>query len=190
MPNLAQLRSRAAVLAAGFALASGLSACVTAPPASQYRAPQPASAVDARRLYSGRWLEIARLPMGLTNGCVAGTTSYTLTGTTTLDLRDTCQDKTPTGKEKALGAKAVILDPGTNAKFRARYFGGLITWEFWILDHDADYTWFISADPTFDRVWIYTRTAPTPVQLAGLVSRVRALGYDADRLEFPPPLPN
>ena len=167
-----------------------LSACVSAPPMSAYRAPQPAKAVDAERLYSGRWLEIGRTPMRLTDGCVAGTTSYSLTGPDSLTLRDTCQDKTPTGKEKAIGARATILDPGANTKFRARYFGGLVTWDFWILDHDEAYSWFISADPTFDRLWIYTRTAPSPAELERLVQRARALGYDTDRLEFPAPLPN
>lgn len=184
------LRSLAVAASAALALSAGLSACATAPSPSQYRAPQPAKAVDAERLYSGRWLEIGRLPMRLTDGCVAGTTTYTLTGPTVLTLRDTCQAGTPAGKEKAIGARATILDPGTNARFRARYFGGLVTWEFWILDHAEDYSWFISADPTFDRLWIYTRAVPSRAELAGLVERVRALGYDPSRLEFPAPLPN
>lgn len=183
------LRSMAVAAVAGLAFSTGLSACVTAPSAASYRAPQPTKPVDAARLYSGRWLEIGRTPMRLTDGCVAGTTTYTLTAVDRLDLRDTCQDKTPTGKEKAIGAAATILDPGTNAKFRARYFGGLVTWDFWILDHADDYSWFISADPTFDRLWIYTRTAPSPEQLARLVERARSLGYDVNRLEFPAPLP-
>ena len=184
------LRYLAVAASAALALSAGLGACVTAPSASQYRAPQPARQVDAQRLYSGRWLEIGRLPMKLTNGCVAGTTSYTLTGPDSLTLRDTCQDKTPAGKEKAIGARATILDPGTNAKIQARYLGGLITWEFWILDHAEDYSWFISADPTFDRLWIYTRKIPSQAELAALTARVGALGYDPARLEFPAPLPN
>lgn len=179
---------RSLTLVASIGLA--LSACVTAPPESRYRAPQPAKPVDAARLYSGRWLEIGRLPMRLTDGCMAGTTNYTLTGPDSLTLRDTCQTGTPQGKEKAIGARATILDPGTNAKFRARYFGGFVTWDFWILDHDAAYSWFISADPTFDRLWIYTREVPSRDQLAALVERVRALGYDPSRLEFPDPLEN
>lgn len=178
-----------AASAAAFALSLGLSACVTAPSSAAYRAPQPAKPVDAQRLYSGRWLEIGRTPMRLTDGCVAGTTTYTLTGPDRLNLRDTCQDKTPTGKEKAIGASATLLDPGTNAKFRARYFGGFVTWEFWVLDHAEDYSWFISADPTFERLWIYTRTPPSSQQLARLVDRARSLGYDVSRLEFPAPLP-
>jgi apolipoprotein D and lipocalin family protein len=182
--------SKALGILAALTVLTGLGACVTAPSVASYRAPQPAKPVDASRLYSGRWLEIGRTPMWLTDGCVAGTTTYTLTSADRLDLRDTCQDKTPTGKEKAVGATATILDPGTNAKFRARYFAGFVTWDFWILDRAEDYSWFISADPTFDRLWIYTRTPPSPDQLARLVERARGLGYDVSRLEFPPPLPN
>lgn len=173
----------AALAALGFS--TGLTACVTAPAPAEYRAPQPTKPVDAQRLYSGTWLEIGRLPMKLTDGCVAGTTTYTLTGPDSLVLRDTCRADTPDGKEKAIGARATILDPGSNGKFRARYLAGFITWDFWILDHDDAYTWFISADPTFDRLWIYTREVPSPAERQRLVARAQALGYDVSRLEFP-----
>jgi len=177
----------AALLSTGL-LGASLGACVTAPSPRDYRAPQPSQAVDAARLYDGLWLEIGRTPMKLTDGCVAGTTTYRLDAPDQLTLRDTCRADTPQGKEKALGARAAILDPGTNAKFRARYLGGLITWEFWILDRAEDYSWFISADPTFERLWIYTRTAPDAATLDRLKARVSALGYDVSRLEFPAPL--
>lgn len=165
--------------------AASLGACATSIPADQIRAPQPVRPVDAERLYSGRWLEIARLPMRLTDGCVAGASTYTLRSPEHLVVRDTCQVGTPQGREKAIGADATILDPGVNTKFRARYLGGLITWEYWILDHAEDYSWFISADPTFDKLWIYTREVPGPTERAALVERARALGYDVSRLEFP-----
>lgn len=165
--------------------ALSLTACATAPRPDEARAPQPTRAVDAARLYSGTWLEIARLPMGMTDGCVAGTTTYTLTDADSLVLRDTCRAGSPTGKEKAIGARGEILDPGTNAKFRARYFAGFVTWDFWILDHAEDYSWFISADPTFDRLWIYARQVPSPAERRRLTDRAAALGYDVSRLEFP-----
>jgi apolipoprotein D and lipocalin family protein len=173
----------AAVAVVGVTL--GLGACATSIPADQVRAPQPARPVDAERLYSGRWLEIGRLPMRLTDGCVAGSTTYTLRSEDRMVLRDTCQVGTPDGREKAIGAEATILDPGTNTKFRARYLAGLITWEFWILDHAEDYSWFISADPKFEKLWIYTREVPSEAERAALVERARALGYDVGRLEFP-----
>ena len=173
------------IAAAALALSIGVSACVTAPSPDAVRAPQPARPVDLERFYSGRWLEIARLPMRLTDGCVAGATNYVLVNPTRVDVRDTCQVDTPQGREKAIGARGEILDPGTNTRLRARYFGGLVTWDYWVLDHAEDYSWFISADPTFDKLWIYTREVPDVAERQALVARARALGYDVSRLEFP-----
>jgi apolipoprotein D and lipocalin family protein len=173
------------IAVAVIALSLGVSACVTAPSPDAVRAPQPAKAVDPERFYAGRWLEIARLPMRLTDGCVAGATNYVLVSPTRVDVRDTCQVDTPQGREKAIGARGEILDPGTNAKLRARYLGGLITWDYWVLDHAEDYSWFISADPTFDKLWIYTREVPDAAGRQALVARAQALGYDVSRLEFP-----
>ena len=176
-------RSLAAALALTGALS--LSACVTAPGPDKVRAPAPVRAVDLDRFYSGRWLEIARLPMGLTDGCVAGATNYVVVNPTRVDVRDTCQVDTPQGREKAIGGRGEIMDPGTNAKLRVRYVGGLITWDYWVLDHAEDYSWFISADPTFEKLWIYTREVPDAAERAALVARAAALGYDVSRLEFP-----
>ncbi|WP_291840020.1 lipocalin family protein [Brevundimonas sp.] len=170
---------------AAVALMGALSACVTAPSPSEYRAPQPARAVDADRLWSGRWIEVARLPDQLTDGCVAGASNYVLVSATRVDVRDTCEQGQPGGREKSIGGRGEILDPGTNTKLRVRYLGGFVTWDYWVLDHDEAYTWFISADPTFERLFIYTREIPSPAQRERLTERARALGYDVSRLEFP-----
>lgn len=151
------------------------------------QAPQPAKPVDPERFYSGQWLEIGRLPMKLTDGCVAGATAYSRAEKGRIAVRDTCRDKTPTGKEKAIEGKGEILDPGTNAKLKVRY-PFFITWEYWVLDHADDYSWFISADPKFKKLWIYTRKAPTKAELDALIARAQALGYDTNRLEYPEPL--
>ena len=167
------------------ALALSVAACVTAPRPSTYRAPAPARAVDMERLYTGRWLEIARLPLRLTDGCVAGATNYVIVNPTRVDVRDTCQDGSPDGPEKAVSARGEILDPGFNARLRVRYFSGVVTWDYWILDYAEDYSWFISADPTFDKLWIFTREVPDEHGRRALVARAEALGYDVSRLEFP-----
>ena len=60
-----------------------------------------------------------------------------------------------------------------------RYLGGLITWDYWVLDHAEDYSWFISADPTFDKLWIYTREVPDAAERRALQAFEAAL---------PPPL--
>ena len=65
-------------------------------------APQPLKPIDAGRFYSGRWLEVARLPMGITDGCVAGATAYALRDDGKVDVRDTCQIDTPQGRERGI----------------------------------------------------------------------------------------
>ena len=177
------MRTLTAALALMGAMA--LSACATAPSPDAVRAPAPARSVDLERFYAGRWLEIARLPMRLTDGCVAGATNYVVVSPTRVDVRDTCQVGTPQGREKAIGGRGEVLDPGTNARLRVRYVGGLITWDYWVLDHAEDYSWFISADPSFDKLWIYTREVPDAAERQALVARAAALGYDVSRLEFP-----
>ena len=162
-----------------------LTGCVTAPSPSEYRAPQPAKPVDVQRLWSGRWHEIARLPDRLTDGCVAGASIYTPVEGTRVDVRDTCQVGSPQGREKSIGGRGEILDPGANTKLRVKYLAGFVTWDYWVLDRADDYSWFISADPTFDRLFIYTRDLPTQAQVRSLTERARALGYDVRRLEFP-----
>ena len=152
-------------------------------------APEPMKTVDAARFYSGVWREIGRRPMKLTDGCVAGATEYTFAGATKVKVRDTCTSGTPSGAVKAIGGPGTILDPGKNAKLRVSYrFFGLIPVDrdYWVLDHADDYTWFISADPSFENLWIYTRDPHVDaIQRAQLVERAKAMGYDVSKLEFP-----
>jgi apolipoprotein D and lipocalin family protein len=148
------------------------------------KAPEPLKPVDAAVFYKGRWLEIGRKPMWLTDGCVAGSTTYTPRPDGKIDVLDACNKGGVNGKEAALKGVGTIEDPGTNAKLRVRY-NVLIKWDYWVLDHADDYSWFISADPDFDKLWIYTRKVPTPEQRDLLVARAKALGYDTSKLEFP-----
>lgn len=169
-----------------FALAAALTLSASAALAG---APEPRKPVDPARFYQGRWLEIARRPMFITNGCVAGATAYERAADGAVAVVDSCRQGSAQGKLKTLNGKGRILDPGTDAKLRVRY-NFLITWDYWVLDRADDYSWFISADPKLKNLWIYTRTPPSPAELAALVARARALGYDTDKLEFPDPLKN
>jgi apolipoprotein D and lipocalin family protein len=152
-------------------------------------APQPAKPVDAARFYTGVWREIGRRPMSLTDGCVAGATEYTPAGDGKITVRDTCRQGAPDGPLKAIGGPATLLDPGVNAKLHVSYrlFGFVpLGRDYWVLDHADDYSWFISADPSFQNLWIYTRDPHVaPDALQGLVNRAKALGYDVSKLEFP-----
>ncbi|PTS91230.1 MULTISPECIES: lipocalin family protein [unclassified Caulobacter] len=167
-------RTALLTLAAGFLWASTALAA----------APQPAKPVDPQRLYSGRWLEIARTPMFITDGCVAGATNYEFNGKDRVSVRDTCEVGAPGGKEKVIEGRGELLDPGTLAKLRVRY-PFLITWDYWILDRDDDYQWFIAGDPKLKRIFIFTREVPSAELKTSLTRKVEALGYDMSRIEFP-----
>ena len=54
---------------------------------------------------------------------------------------------------------------------------------------DPDYRWFITVDPSFRDLYIYSRDVPNEAERARLVERVRTLGYPVERLEFPPQPP-
>ncbi len=157
----------------------------SAPP----RAPAPAKPVDAAKLYTGTWIEIARHPEKLTDGCIASGTHYTAKGGDKIEVQDYCHDKTVDGQLKTIGGPGTIMDPGTNAKLHVNYhFLGFVpvARDYWVLDHADDYSWFISANPAFTDLWIYTRTThPDPALLKTLVGKARAMGYDPAQLEFP-----
>ena len=155
--------------------------------AEALHAPEPAKPVDAASFFAGRWYEIGRTPMSLTDGCVAGYTDYLKTGEA-FTQRDACRDKTPAGKEKVIAGPLKILNPGQNTKVHVSYrlFGVVpVAREYWMLDHGDG--WFIQATPDMKMINIYTRDPrPTPDQVVQLTERTRALGYDPGKLEFPP----
>lgn len=138
--------------------------------------------VDPARLFKGTWLEVARRPMWITNGCIAGTTSYAhASGSNQVNVRDACRK----GSEvTVLEGVAEILDPGVNSRLMVQY-NPLLSVEYDIVDHAPDYSWFIETSPTLNNVFIFTRRRPTAKQLAFLVNRVRLLGYETSDLEFP-----
>ena len=156
--------------------------------AAMAAAPAPTKPVDPARFFQGRWYEIGRKPQMLTNGCVAGWTEYSTGDKGQLMVLDACHDKVPTGTLKTLGGPADRLDTNNHAKIAVHYHFGIITVrkEYWVLDHDDDYTWFIEASPSFEELWIYTRAAnPSPELLADLIKKAQGFGYDTTKLEFP-----
>jgi apolipoprotein D and lipocalin family protein len=178
-------------LAAGLTLAAVAVGGIAA--AAEAKAPEPAKPIDAAKFYAGRWYEIGRTPMSLTNGCVAGTTDYYTDASGKLIDRDACRKDTPEGKEKVFAGPVTILDPGQNTKITVHYkVAGLITFPktWWMLDHGDDYGWFIVSDPSFKTVSLFTRNPrPSREEVGQLTDRAKSLGYDTSKLEFPAQFP-
>jgi apolipoprotein D and lipocalin family protein len=150
------------------------------------KAPEPAKPVEASSFYAGRWYEIGRTPMSLTDGCVAGYTDYQQKDGGLYE-RDACRDKTPDGEEKVIGGPLKILNPGQNTKVHVTYhvFFGLIpiNREYWMLDHTDE--WFLMATPDLEMVNLYTRNPrPGPALVERMTKQTKEMGY-AGELEFP-----
>ncbi|MDE2239397.1 MAG: lipocalin family protein [Rhodospirillales bacterium] len=167
-----------------------LAGCAAAPSGPQ--APEPVKSVNMARLYTGRWYEIGREPTKLTDGCVAGTTTYLANAQGKLVQRDACHTGTPEGKERAFQGTVAVLNPGQNNKISVRYHvWGIFTlpYTYWILDHGKDYGWFIVATPNMHIVSILSRNPDPPQsEINRLTAKVRALGYDGP-LEYPARFP-
>lgn len=136
--------------------------------------------------YRGTWLEIGRTPMFLTDGCVAGYSTYRA-GQQPNEVRveDGCRVDSPEGKLKTIEGRGLIGDYGsTNARMRVRY-PFLITFNYWVLYEAANKSWFISATPDMANLWIYSRKVPSKKRLQQMIGKASTLGYDTRKLEFP-----
>lgn len=137
--------------------------------------------------YTGKWLEISRRPMFITDGCVAGYTTYTAGEVPDeVKVEDGCYEGTPDGKLKTIKGQGTLVDAGAeNATLRVRY-PFLITFTYRVIYKSPDKSWFISSDKSMTNLWIYSRTVPSKSRLRTMIAKAKALGYDVNRLEFPP----
>lgn len=154
--------------------------------APQAQAKEPAVAQTDMSHYRGKWLEIGRTPMRLTDGCVAGYSIYKPDASPDKVLvEDGCREGSPNGKPKTIEGVGTLKDSKTTkAKLHVRY-PLFFTFDYWVLYNSPDRTWFISATPDMENLWIYSRSVPSKAKLAVMVKKARALGYDTSKLEFP-----
>ena len=159
--------------------------------ASDRGAPEPTQPVDKDRLYLGIWHEVARTANEDNKGCVAGETRFTTNDDGVLIDRESCRLGDPNiGKERIFEGPVTFPEPSTGAKFHTshRVFGLFSAGsDYWVLDHDAAYSWFIVTTPSFKTLSIFSRDPQIPVSERDvLVARAQAFGFDTTKLEFPP----
>jgi apolipoprotein D and lipocalin family protein len=135
----------------------------------------------------GRWYEIARLPNQIQKGCQAGASDWTRSGEG-FSVVQTCHKGGPDGPLSQWKAKARVADPATNAKFKMTFFGGLVSQEYWVLDRRDTDGWLILATHDGRYLWLMSQhpTLPAGVR-AQAVNRIKQLGFDPGRLEWPAP---
>ena len=167
------------ILAAAAALAVAL-------PAAAEAMAQPVAHIEPARMM-GRWYEVARMPNMTQRGCQAGTSDWTRAGEG-FAVVQSCHKGSPNGPLAEWKAKARVADPVSNAKFKMSFFGGLVSQEYWVLDERADEGWLILATHDGKYLWLMSQKPILPVAVkTEAVARIKQLGFDVGRLEFPLP---
>jgi apolipoprotein D and lipocalin family protein len=164
--------------------AAAFAACAAAAPA--LAGPAPAAPRIQISQMMGRWYEVARTPNSLQRGCEAGTSDWTPTGQG-FAVVQACHKGRPDGPIAEWKAKARVADP-SNSIFKMSFFGGLISQEYRVLDRQPDQGWLILATGDGKYLWLMSQkpTLPAPFRAQAL-ARIKQLGFDISRLEFPLP---
>lgn len=178
--SLTMLRPVAMVL-----LGLGLVSCSTT--GSRVDAPVTAESVDLSR-YTGRWHELARLPMRFQKANEAAIAEYGTNADGTISVHNIAIR--PDGSQRDIRGYAKVLNPPVNTKLTVRFrtwFGPLIPvpkeGNYWILHVDEHYQEAIVGTPNRKYLWLLART-PTisEARYAALVAKADQLGFDTSRL--------
>ena len=151
--------------------------------------PPPTKKIELTNMM-GRWYEVARLPNKIQTGCQGGTSDWQRTGDG-FAVVQACHKGSLSAPVTEWKARAKVLDPSTNAKLQMTFFNGLVRQEYWVLDHRADQGWLILGTPGGRSVWLMSQRPTLPPGVKSqAVARLKQLGYDVGRLEFPQPARN
>jgi apolipoprotein D and lipocalin family protein len=174
------MSKRSSLLSAVLAAAAALALA-----APTLASPQPILKVELSSMM-GRWYEVARVPNMIQRGCAAGASDWTRTADGFAVIQ-TCHKGAPDGPLAEWRAKARPADP-TNVRFRMTFFGGLVTQEYRVLDHQPAQGWLILSTTDGKYLWLMSQHPTLPAAAkAEALARIRQLGFDPARLEFPLP---
>ena len=169
------------------AIAAFAAALTLAPVSAGAMTVEPTGRIELSKMM-GRWYEVARVPNQLQNGCTAGASDWTAQPQG-FAVVQSCKKEGPSGQLKVWKAKATVADPATNAKLRMTFFGGVVSQDYVVVDHRPEQGWLVLATANGKYLWLMS-THPTlsAVVKAQALARIRQLGFDVARLEFPLPM--
>jgi len=134
----------------------------------------------------GRWYEVARVPNQLQHGCTGGASEWTRTRDG-FSVVQSCHKGAPDGPLAEWRAQARVADP-SNTRFRMSFFGGMITQDYQVLDHRPAEGWLLLSTRDGKYLWLMSQKPVLPAAIkAEAIARIRQLGFDPGRLEFPLP---
>lgn len=167
------------------AIAALAAALTLAPVSAGAMTVEPTGKIELSKMM-GRWYEVARVPNALQNGCTAGASDWTAQAQG-FAVVQSCR-KAHDGQMKIWKAKATVADPRTNAKIKMSFFGGVVSQDYVVVEHRPAEGWLVLATANGKYLWLMSQkpTLPAPIKTQAL-GRIRQLGFDIGRLEFPLP---
>ena len=141
----------------------------------------PVPELDLAR-YSGRWHEIAHLPMFFQRKCASDTTAtYTRKPDGTIEVDNACR-KQDGDMQRSIGAARPV--PGRPGALKVRFAPKWLDWlpGVWA-DYWVQYRWAVVGGPSKKYLWILSR-GPTmdKTTLDGIKDRATKRGYDVTKL--------
>jgi apolipoprotein D and lipocalin family protein len=172
-------RVRVAVAAVSMLL---MTQCATSATERLKLPPLPTVAKVELPRYLGTWYEIASFPQRFQKGCVATTATYSLREDGEIDVLNRCRQDRLDGEERIAKGRARVVDATTGAKLEVSFFRPF--WgDYWVIDLGADYEFAVVGHPGRDYLWVLSRTpALEPAVYEGILTRLKANGYETDRL--------
>ena len=156
----------------------GFLSALRRPPVGNLAVPEPAGAVDIGR-YAGLWYEFGRYENGFERGCDAVTAEYIPLPDGRVQVINRCRKGGAAGSVKRIKGTAKVVAGSVNTKLKVSFFGPLFAGDYWILEHDPDYSWSIVGEPSGRYLWVLTRLAvPDAATLEVIEAAIRRLGYD------------
>lgn len=135
--------------------------------------------VDLAR-YTGKWYEIASLPVSQQEGCSCTMAEYSVMEDGVIRVVNSCRKS---GEKDQAEAKAFVVEGSGNAKLRVQFFWPF-RGDYWILDLAEDYSYAVVGTPSRKYFWILSRT-PTMAEdtLQTLVARLQLKGFDTSQMQ-------
>jgi apolipoprotein D and lipocalin family protein len=139
--------------------------------------------VDLNR-YLGTWHQIAFFPTRFQGKCKIDTTAtYGLLPDGRISVRNECTR--PDGKRKSIEGSARVVDKGSNARLKVKFFWFAPAGDYWIIELDPDYQVAVVGAPDRNYLWILSRTPRISRSLyENLLARVAAQQFDVKRIEL------
>lgn len=147
---------------------------------------QPVGALDLQR-YTGRWHEIAHLPMFFQRQCVGDVTAtYTPQPDGNIEVRNACRTKSGSMSESVGVARPVPGQPGAlKVRFAPAWLGWVpgIWADYWVIELDPDYRWAVVGSPSKKYLWVLSRTPDMDrASFQAIRARSAERGYPVDKL--------